>query len=67
MGPGFVIDSRLRQTSGDRIAMPQGRAQVGGADAEELLARIEVVTMLGREGASRGHALDIGEQQAAGR
>ena len=41
MGPGFVIDSRLRQTSGDRVAMPQGRAQVGGADAEELLARIE--------------------------
>ena len=47
--------------------MPQCCCEIGRADAEQLLSGIERVAVLGREGTGGGHALDIGEQQAAGR
>ena len=47
--------------------MPHRRGEIGRADAEKLLPRIESVTVLGGEGAGSGYSFDISQQQAAGR
>ena len=47
----LVVHRRLRQAAGDRIALPQRRREVRRAEAEQLLARIERVAVLCREGA----------------
>ena len=47
--------------------MSKRRSEVRRADAKKLLTRIQDISVLGRESAGRGHAFDIGEQQASGR
>ena len=46
--------------------MAQRRREICRADTEELLSRIESISVLGREGAGGRDAFDIGEQQASG-
>jgi hypothetical protein len=46
--------------------MPQRRREICRAEAEKLLPRIDMISMLCREGAASRDAFDIGQQQAAG-
>src|SRR5262249_10242249 len=48
------------------IAMAQGRREVGRANSEEFLPRIEAIAMLRRKRAGRGNTFDVGEQQTPG-
>ena len=46
--------------------MAQRRREICRADTEELLSRIEMISVLCREGAARRDAFDVGEQQTTG-
>ena len=61
---GLVVDGRLRQSAGDRVALAERRGEVGRAEREQFLARVDLVAVLLRERARRRHALDVGEQEA---
>ena len=62
----LVVHRRLRQAARHGISVAQRRREICRADAEKLLPRVEIISMLGREGAGGGNAFDIGEQQASG-
>src|SRR4029079_12578799 len=50
----LVVHGGLRQPASHRISLPHRNSEIGGTDAEKLLARIEGVTMLGGEAAGSG-------------
>ena len=64
---GAIVDGRLRQAAGDRIALGDASGEVRGAECEQFLARVDLVAVLARERACRGHALDVREQEAGER
>ena len=62
----LIIDGRLRQSARDRISVAKCDREVGRADAQEFLTRVETIAVLGRECSCRGNAFDIGQQKASG-
>jgi hypothetical protein len=64
---GLIVDGRLRQSAGDGITLAQGNREIGGAEPQKFLPHVEVIAVLGRKASCSRDALDIGEQQDAGR
>jgi hypothetical protein len=62
-----VVDGRLRQTARDRIALRNARGEVGCAEREQLLARVDFMAVFLGERPRRGHALDVGQHETGER
>src|SRR5271163_2572988 len=64
-GTGPVVHRGLREATGHRITLSERRQQIGCADAEKLLPRVQGVSVLCGKGTGGRDALDIREQQAS--
>ena len=64
LGAGLVVHRGLRQAARHRVGLEERRGQVRRAQAEQFLARIDLVAVRLRQRARRGNALHVGEQQA---
>ena len=66
-GAGLVVHRGLRQAAGHRVGLEERRRQVRRAQAEQLLARVDLVAVRLRQRAGRGDALHVRQQHAGER
>jgi hypothetical protein len=45
--PGVEIHHRAREAAGDRVAAGEGRADIGGAQADQFLVGVDALAFLG--------------------
>jgi hypothetical protein len=66
-GPGGAVHGRLGEAAVHHHAAGQARAQVGGAEAEQLLVGVHLVVVGGRIAPGRAQALGEADQHDPGR
>jgi hypothetical protein len=49
LGAGVEIHHRAREAARHRIAAGEGRAEIGGAEADQLLVGVDALALLGRQ------------------